>query len=314
MPYPITFRGLDGGSYKAVIQHLEAANRFWDDAAGAWVSAINAGCELPLTEGSNKGFYTGSATLLTPIYGGLYRIVVFDNSDDEFEVTKTETFAPLDNAALAIVNAVQRKLRMPQTSAGNFATDPHAILILDFVNEVYLNLLPSKGISGQFKFKGSFVTKLDVSQYPLYPINEGYVDGIIQINHVIGSTSAIPLTEGTEILRIDDKAFKEYENGVSESGKPVYYRIFQWSNGIPIIEFTPVPDTGYIIQYEAIAKKSALSAATDIPHCDSRILILGATVLAKNEAGEDSSSESAQFQIAMDNCPDNDVGTMDIEV
>lgn len=183
--------------------------------------------------------------------------------------------------ALEIVNAIQRRLRMPLSST---ITDTHAALILSFVNSVLTNG-PGEGyVWDALKWGTTVPTTQGIALYQI--ARTGYEIDVIR--HLqIGTNEPIAL--------LPDPAFREYKRFHTAQERPLYYRHYGESGGGILIEVTPTPDAAYNVDTETLLKAKRLVLATDIPMIDPELLILGGLALAKEDQGDDFTLAAQEF-------------------
>jgi hypothetical protein len=306
MSYPARFRFIEGiATLKILVQSLEIGEDFyWDDVGMAWVDgsvAIPANCYKTLAESSSpdKGVYTATFTNLSPVKGCAYRFTVVDSAPgyEGFYHISDEVFPADTDTAKTIVNAVQERLRLPQSS--DF-TDSHAKLVLKFVNDVYLSILPNAGILQQLRSFGRFTTYNPGAKiYPILPVNKQSVERLVSLKPYNLSQTIDPGT--LEYLSPEELRAKKEELGKDYDGtRPIYYTIKQTPQRFPVVEFFPGSDEFYPFEFEVLLKPEKLSATTDVPVVNSDLLIYGATALAKRDAGLDPAMESELFLQLLD--------------
>ena len=281
MSYTITHNGLDGqaGLYARIKRIYDGY--WWSESGSAWVASASAVCDVALSEGS-AGVYAASAGM-TPMAGGLYAVYVYDASGNLVAMSEA-IYQPSRKTALQIVNTVQRKLRLPQST---LITDAHAALMLEYANQIMLDFMMEKTTWDELKIKGAIGTRDGVSIYYVYPVNAANVD-YIRILQV-----------GTDdpIEKLTDEEFRDYARTVSGSeGQPLYYRIVGRAGSALIIELAPTPDAVYQVDFEVLQKPVRMTAAGDIPALDDDTIISGALFLARQEQGEDFQTELGAFQ------------------
>lgn len=288
MAYALSFKTIrDKATLYAIIQDRETS-KFWDENTDTWVTEIVAGCNLALTESSDKGVYTGSATF-TPVNGGVYQISVFDSADDDYQMDTIEVYPSKTKTVLQVVNDVQLELRMPLSSA---LTDNFAKIILAKMNTVLTTILPERNIFDHLKVQGSFTINSTRPFYRLSPVNVDSVDTIQYLR----------LPDMTFISKASDdatfKAHADSHNASLDYTAPEFYRIAQRDGGYPIIEVTPAPDVAYIVSYEIIKGAKELSTAAE--YCPlPRVLKAGAHFLMLKSQGRDASVEAEIFERAL---------------
>jgi hypothetical protein len=303
----------------ALIQSLEfGAGVWWNNSTQHWDSPTDGmepdgytpapGSFVALTESSEKGIYTGTFTNLTPVKGTVYRIWLMDGSGGlvrpdsglcHFRMSEVP-YSVGDLSALDIINRIQRRLRLPASSA---ITDTHAQLMLDFINDSYRTVFTNIGVMNELKVRGAFSTHGGgPTLWPIYPINCEYVSYLNWIKYYAGSPDTFPLKKITfEQLEIEN--LKMLSAG-DPLGYPKYYCIRQSPGRFPVVQFYPDISPEFTsFEYECAIKPQPLSAATDYPMCDPMVLVYGGTILAKRDAGLDPSAEVELLN--------NLVGTMD---
>ncbi len=288
MAYELSYKTVrDKTTLYAVIQDKETS-KFWDEVSDVWVDEITDACNLTLTESSEKGVYTGSATF-TPVKGGIYQISVFDSADAEYSMDTIEVYPSKTKTVLEVINAVQLDLRLPQSAS---LADNFAKIILAKMNTVLQTLLPENNIFDHLKVQGSFTINSSRPLYRLTPVNVDFVETI----NFLRRPDLAYINKAT-----DDIAFRTLADTYNASlscASPDFYRIAQRDNGFPILEFTPAPDQAYIVSYEIIKSHKELTAVTDyVPLPD--VVKAGALALMKQQQGRDASAELAIFEATM---------------
>jgi hypothetical protein len=269
MSYQVKYRGIEKQSNLYAVVQLISTGYFWDNTAQDWVSAVNANCKFSLSEG-DAGFYSVTVSNLTLAKGGLYKIFIYDSGDVEIATT-TLMGDPNLKTALQIVNAIQEKLRFPQSS--DFS-DAHAQLILSHVNTVIQKFRES-GVWVSARISGSFQITDATDIWRISPVNTDFVDYIYELK----ITTNLPLVKRDEI---DFQEIKRTET----TGQPIFYRIFKRTGGDLLVQFSPTPDQIYTMSYEVGRQLRELSVVSDTPDIDSNLLIEGGTAYAKNEQGD----------------------------
>lgn len=302
MAYAITFRNVTGKTtFQAVIQSLEDS-KYWDNVATGWVTSLTADCKIAMTESASKGVYTATASSLTPIAGGFYKLLVYDSADSDFLATTEETYPSNSKTALNIVNGIEKKLAIPQSS--DF-TGQHALLLLSHVNEFLKYTLPNYGLFSTLKRKGSIVLKEDKNTFILAPINAEAVQSVHQIN-VSGSSPMIQMT---------DADFREHQRTAdpeNTTGEPLYFRFRQGGINFPIMEVSPAADENITIEYEVYVRPKELSATTDIALINADLLIMAGVVRELARRGQDAKTEQAIFQDILNG--DNSLNNINLEI
>jgi len=288
MAYALSYKTVrDKTTLYAVIQDKETS-KFWDEVADVWVDEITDDCSLALTESSDKGVYTGSATF-TPVKGGIYQISVFDSADAEYSMDTIEVYPSKTKTVLEIINAVQLELRLPQSAA---LTDNFARIILAKMNTILTTILPENNVFDHLKVQGSFTINSTRPLYRLTPVNVDFVETI----NFLRKPDLSYITKAT-----DDLTFRTLADSYNASlsyAAPVHYRVAQRDHGFPILEFTPAPDQAYIVSYEIIKSPKELTAVGDyVPLPDA--VKAGALMLMKQSQGRDASAEVVIFEAAM---------------
>lgn len=282
MAYAITYNGIEGqgGLYARVQRRFDG--RFWDEASLLWAAAEAASCNVPLVETIGiPGEYAGSAAF-DPAKGGVYAVAVYSAAGALIHRTE-DTYLADQMTALQIINEVQRQLRLPQSP---LVTDPHAQLLLSFINEVMLDYMMEYIAWDELKVVGAFAVAAGVPVCRIAPINRGKVDVIRNLQ--IGTAGPL--------VKLNDEQFRAYRRGNPGQGQPIYYRQYGRAAGALIIELAPVPDAAYQIDYEILHKPEKLSGKDDVPILDQDTIILGVKYLAKKDQGDDVTGELAAFQ------------------
>lgn len=294
MAYALSYKSVrDKTTLYATIQDRET-NLFWDENTDTWVDTLVPGCYLTLTESSDKGVYTGSATF-TPVNGGIYQISIFDSADADYQMDTIEVYPPKTDTVISVIQAVQQELRMPQSSA---ITDSLSKLILAKMNTVLLELLPDKNIYDHLKVQGSFTINTSRQFYRVNPVN---VDGVDKIIYLRRPDDKFIDQAGSDV---DFREKADTANRALNYNVPDIYRIFQRDNDFPIVEFNPPPDQSYIVSYEIQKTPKKLTLATEfVPKAN--VIKAGALMLMKHEQGRDVSMEAQIFQKAMERCVGN---------
>lgn len=187
--------------------------------------------------------------------------------------------------ALELVREVQKRLRLPQSLSLN---DPHAQLILSYINTVQRDLMTEVGVWDALKVYGEFYTEAGEALYTVA------VEGM-EID-VIRSLSI----NGIELEKVSDETFRQLKKSGSEQSFPKVFRFYSRTGSSIVVELFPVPNNTYKVNVEALAKPPRLIQETDIPVLDEDAIVAGAVMLAKREQGEDASQEMALFQLKMD--------------
>ena len=285
MSYTVNYRGKAGmtGLYASIVRR---SDEYWfNETTQTWVSAVSAACRKTLAEdGTIKGYYTGSS-LMAPAPGEIYAIYVYDSSDILLLMTE-DMYSPTQKTALQIVNTVQKKLRLPQTASGSFATDPHAQLILSFANQAMMDMITDAFEWDEMKLAGAFGTRDGIAVYTIYPVNGASIGGISRLQ--IGGDDPFDL--------LNDSDFRNMKNIYTVGSTPLFYRIYARAGNALVIEILPVPDAVYVVEFEGMQRPDELSAYTDIPLLDPDTIIAGALMLARKDQGEDYTLEMGAFQ------------------
>ncbi len=189
--------------------------------------------------------------------------------------------------ALEIVNAIQRRLRMPLSAT---IAETHAALILSFVNSVLTNG-PGEGyVWDALKWTTIVPTSATIATYQV--ARNGYEVDVLR-NLQIGTNRPLTL--------LADPVFRDYKRQNTQQAMPLYYRHIGESGGAISIEVAPTPDAVYNIDVETLLKAKRLTAATDIPMIDAELLILGGLVLAKEDQGDDYRLAAEEFGTKLGN-------------
>lgn len=186
--------------------------------------------------------------------------------------------------ALQLVREVQKRLRLPQSSS---LAEPHAQLILSYINTVQRDLMTEVGVWDALKVYGEFTTEAGESLYTVAV--EGKEIDVIRYMAVNGS----------EIKKVSDETFRQLKK-YNTTGTPQYYRFYSRTGDSIVVELYPVPDAVYTVEVEALAKPPRLVNDLDTPILDEDAIVAGAVMIAKREQGEDVSQELALFQLKMD--------------
>jgi hypothetical protein len=184
---------------------------------------------------------------------------------------------------IEMIRQVQRELRLPQSGT---ASEPHAKIILDYINKVQRSLMMESASWDELKVSGYFHTQANVGTYTISIINEGEVDVIRDMR--IGTNP--PLVHRT------DEQFRELKRDYTTPGQPIYYRHFSREAGYLVAELIPVPDGVYRVDTEVLMKPPRLTMDNQEPMLDPDTIILGAIMLAKEGQGEDFAMAQAAFQ------------------
>jgi len=196
--------------------------------------------------------------------------------------------------ALEIVREVQKRLRMPQSS--DFS-DPHAQLILSFVNTVQRDLMAEYGVWDALKVYGEFDTEAGESLYTV-AVEGKEIDVILNMS-----------INGKDLQKVSDEVFRQLKKQYNTLGQPVVYRFYSRTAQSIIVELFPTPNAIYKVEVEALSKPPRLTQETDIPMLDVDAIIAGTLMLAKKEQGDDPSQEMALFQLKMDMHTDTYIAT-----
>lgn len=287
MAYPLTYKAPTGKTLKAVIKDLETS-LFWDQTNSVWVAVETAACQIPFTEGSDKGFYTGTGGI-TPTKGGIYEIKVIDSNDANYQVITKEIFSPKSKTVLEVVNSVQTELRLPSSAT---ILDSMAKIILAKMNTILMVTLPDSNIFDHLKVEGSFTISSGRTIYRVSPINVDTMDRVTVLKD----------SDGKVIPQFDDENFKALAQGYITSavtGKPAGWRIANRDYGFPIIEFAPAPDATYAVSFEGVKAPKELTAATDYV-INPLVIKNGALMMVKLELGRDASVDAGVLGTAID--------------
>lgn len=284
MSYAITYRGIDGQSGLYARVQRTADGKWWNESSSLWQDSEAANCNITLTEGSTPGEYTGSGGL-NPVNGHVYAISVYDGAGSLL-ITTYEVYKTGQKTALEMINAVQKELRLPQST---LMTEPHAQLILGFINAVS-DLVMEPGAWHDLGVKGRLMTRSQVGIYGLNPVNVRYVD--IVRNLQIGDNP--PLEKYT------DEEFRAYKRSNTGTGRPVIYRIYGRAGGALLIEMAPTPDAAYGVDFEALQKQEKSSASTDKQLLDEETILRGTLAMARGEQGLSNATDIAAFQAKLE--------------
>ena len=282
MSYDITYYGIEGQPipYARVQRLLDS--KWWDETGIQWVDSPSATCNVNLIEDSTMvGKYIGSANF-TASNGGVYRITVYDNAGVML-ARNNIVYNSNQMTALQIINEVQRQLRLPKSA---LITEPHAQLLLSFINEVLVDYMLEFTTWDELKVSGSFAVKAGVSVYMVAPVNGGKVDTILNLQ----------IAGDQPLDNLNGEAFRAYSRAQADQHQPYVYRHFGRSGGGILIEVSPVPDGFYQVDYELLQKPTKLVNAADVPMLDEDTIILGVKYLAKKDQGDDFAAELATFQ------------------
>lgn len=184
--------------------------------------------------------------------------------------------------ALEMINLVQRELRLPTSK---LISDPHAQLLLRFINRVQRDLMMEGVVWDECKVYGSFSTQEGTN---LYTINLG-TDVEIDIIRVLK-------IGGTTLYKYSDDEFREYKRKNAQPGQPKLYRIYSRSGGTITVELAVTPDQGYSVEYEVLKKPQKLINADDVPVLDSDTIVAGVVMMARKEQGDDYEGDIAAFR------------------
>lgn len=285
--YSLVYQGVEGqeGLYARIKRILDGS--WWNEASEIWAASAAATSNIYLTESTNRpGYYLGIAHF-APMNGGLYAIYVYDASGNFLSMTE-HIFRPLQKSVLTMINEVQRELRLPESSA---VSEPHAQLVLSFLNKVQSDIMMEAYVWDELKVSGAIATREGFSLYSLAPINGQTVDMV----RVLQLGTNEPLTKFN-----NDAAFRAFRRSNTSNNSPLAYRIYGRAGDALIIELSPAPDESYEqLNYELLVKPARMTAATDIPTLDSDTIIAGALMLARMEQGEDYTADLQAFQSKM---------------
>ena len=291
MAYALTVRAAVGKSTLYAQVTDKETGLVWDQTNSVWAALpTGTNANVALTESSDKGYYTGSAGL-TPAPGGLYQISVLDSAVAAYLFTTLETYPSKTKTVLQVVNAVQQKLRMPQSAALN---DSLALLILGKMNDVLLNLLPQKNVFDHLKTEGTFTLLQGLDYFRFAPANVVGIDRITRLQKA----------KLSHIHIVDDQKLKSIKAQLNVNtafqGEPSYARISSRDGGLPILELSCKPDTTYTVSYEAIKTAQELLASVPtgyVPLPD--VVQAGALMLMKQEQGRDATAEAGIYGEAL---------------
>lgn len=286
MAYPLSYKAIRGKTTLYAVILDKETSLFWDEVNSAWVDTLDSDCNLTLSEsGTEPGVYTGSGTF-TPQNGGVYQISVFDSADTDYQMDTIEVYPSKTKTVLQVINAIQLDLRLPQSTS---LTDRFSQIILGNMNKVLLDLLPEKQIYDHLKVQGSFTINSARPFYRLAPVN---VDSVEYISF-LRRPDMIYITKAADDISFRTKA-DSYNASLTYSS-PEMYRIAQRDADFPILEFTPAPDTAYIVSYEVLKQAKELTAITDYVPLP-RVIQAGALMLTKQGQGRDASVEATLYQ------------------
>lgn len=185
---------------------------------------------------------------------------------------------------LEIINEVQRRLRLPQSTA---ISDAHAQLLLSYLNEVQRDYMMESVVWDELKTYGNFNTTAGTNIYTISITGGGEIEIIRSLR--IGTNTPLEKFD-------NDEEFREYKRVYTAQAQPLMWRVYSRSGGNIIIEVCPTPDAVYQVDAEVVKKPPKLSLATDTPLLDSDTVILGITMLARKEMGLDAQGDLASFQ------------------
>lgn len=261
-----------------------ADGKWFDNANDTWITTAAAACNITLAEtpASSGIYYATNAYAGFNVYSELFDVYIYTSAG--VQIRKGNYKVPENQrSALTIITDVQKSLRYPSSAA---ITNSHAVLLLGLLNEVYLNhVLPAKDWT-ELLSRGSFQTADGTRRYKVFPF---YGDTYSKLTSVFYN--------GSELVNLSNKEWKEksYDTGTTE-GVPGYWRVYLRSGKFLIIELYPIPSTIYEIEFEGYILPAELSAATDVPLLDDKLLKLGLKAYATKEQGSEWQSELALFE------------------
>jgi len=185
--------------------------------------------------------------------------------------------------AINMVNRIQRALRLPLSGS---VTDTHGALILEHINTAQRSLLLDACVWDELKLYGEFNTEINSSLYTIQGGNSREIDQI----------SNLQIENYDPLIRKEDEDFRELKRSYgTQTGRPLYYRMYSRIGGAVEIEVCPTPDAVYTIDSEALCKPKRLKGNTDETVLDDDLIFLGAFALAKDDQGQDATTNMNVF-------------------
>lgn len=176
---------------------------------------------------------------------------------------------------LEIVNSVLKRLRENTVSTVN--ETPYSSLIGDFVNVVKREVEDSWNWS-VLRTTLTATTAANVFNYVLKDSGTR-----IRVLDVINDTDNVFIEQRS--TRWFDQQFLIADQ---QKGSPMYYNFNGVdANGDTQIDFFPIPDGVYAVRINCVVPQAELSADTDKPLVNARLLIEGVLARAISERGED---------------------------
>lgn len=176
---------------------------------------------------------------------------------------------------LEIVNSVLKRLRESTVSTVN--ETPYSALIGDFVNVVKREVEDSWNWS-VLRTTLTATTAANVFNYVLQDSGTR-----LRVLDVINDTDNVFIQQRS--TRWFDQQFLIADQ---QKGSPMYYNFNGVdANGDTQIDFYPIPDGVYAIRINCVVPQAPLSADTDKPLVNDRLLIEGVLARAISERGED---------------------------
>lgn len=176
---------------------------------------------------------------------------------------------------LEIVNSVLKRLRENTVSTVN--ETPYSSLIGDFVNVVKREVEDSWNWS-VLRTTLTATTAANVFNYVLKDSGTR-----IRVLDVINDTDNVFIEQRS--TRWFDQQFLIADQ---QKGSPMYYNFNGVdANGDTQVDFFPIPDGVYAVRINCVVPQAELSADTDKPLVNARLLIEGVLARAISERGED---------------------------
>ena len=183
--------------------------------------------------------------------------------------------------AMEIIQEVQKQLRLPVSTS---LSQPHAQLLLSFINRVQRELMVEQTIWDELKAMDQFQVLYNnpyasVDAGELTPGVSAEIDRILYMQ--VYDSGLPPLT------KYNDDDFREYRRLNTELGQPKIYRIVGKNAFTIDIEVSPSPDKAYTIETEVLRKPKKLGVADagTTPELNLDAIIIGVKALAEHNQG-----------------------------
>lgn len=204
---------------------------------------------------------------------------------------------------IQLVNRMQRRLRESQTV--NVNTTSYGSLLADFVNEAKREVEDAWNWNA-LRTTITVNTVLGTSAYVLTGAGKRF--RILDVFDDTNNTQLLPIW-GTE----QSKNF----NGTPEQNTPVWYSFNGDSNGDPIVDFYPIPNGIYSVNFNIVVPQNDLVNNTDELQVPDYPVFLSAMMKALEERGEDATTQYARittdYQKALSDAIAQDEARMPVE-